>query len=258
MHKRNITQLKNRILFLSLFFICAGSGMIHLGWASTAPDQSLYADLLKKNVSNGRVNYAGFKSAEAELDRYLAILEKTDSTKLSRDEQFAFYTNAYNAWTIKLILSGYPQIKSIKDLGGFLQSPWKKKLVRIDSDILTLDDVEHNILRPRFKDPRVHFAINCAAKSCPPLRSEPYRGAVLDRQLNDSTSSFLNNPSNYELSGNDFYVSRIFKWFSEDFSEGILGFYLKFAQGDLKSYLEANKHKIKIKFMPYDWSLNGH
>ena len=142
-------------------------------------------------------------------------------------------------------------------MGGFLQSPWKKKLVRIDGDILTLDDVEHNILRPRFKDPRVHFAINCAAKSCPPLRSEPYRGDLLDRQLNESTSSFLNNPSNYELSGNDFYVSRIFKWFSEDFSEGILEFYLKFAQGDLKSYLEANKNKIKIKFMPYDWSLNG-
>ena len=103
MQKRNIKVSKNRILLLSLFFICVGSGMTHFGWASPAPDQSLYAELLKKNVINGSVNYAGFKSAEADLDRYLAILEKTDSKKLSRNEQFAFYTNAYNAWTIKLI-----------------------------------------------------------------------------------------------------------------------------------------------------------
>lgn len=245
------------LLLIVIFFIFTGLGLSHFGWATPSLDHSLFAELLKKYVNNGRVDYAGIKSAEAELDRYLKLLEKTDSKSLSRDEQFAFYTNAYNAWTIKLILSGYPGIKSIKDLGGLLQSPWKKKLVRIDGDILTLDDVEHNILRPRFKDPRVHFAINCAAKSCPALKSEPYRAEILNQQLENSTRMFLNNPANYQLTGNNFYVSRIFKWFSEDFSDDILEFYLKFAQGDLQSQLEANKHKIKIKFLAYDWSLNG-
>ncbi|MCK7483684.1 MAG: DUF547 domain-containing protein, partial [Candidatus Moduliflexus flocculans] len=86
-----------------------------------------------------------------------------------REEQFAFYINAYNAWTIKLILTGYPGVKSIKDLGSLLQSPWKKEFVRIHGKTLSLDDIEHSILRPRFKDPRVHFAIVCASKGCPPL-----------------------------------------------------------------------------------------
>ena len=251
-------MLKRRISFLIIiFFIYAGLGLSHFVWAAPSVDHSLYAELLKKYVANGRVNYAGFKTAEADLDRYLALLEKTDPKILSEDAQFAFYTNAYNAWTIKLILSGYPGINSIKDLGGLLQSPWKKKWVRIDGHILTLDHVEHNILRPRFKDPRVHFAINCAAKSCPPLKSEPYRGEILNQQLDNSTRTFLNNPANYRLAANDFYVSRIFKWFSEDFNEDILGFYLQYAQGDLKSELLANKNNIKIKYLDYDWSLNG-
>jgi len=250
-------MLKRSISFLMVFFfIYTGLGLSHMCWAAPSVDHSLYAGLLKKYVSNGRVDYAGFKTAEGELDRYLKQLEKTDPKNLTKDEQFAFYTNAYNAWTIKLILSGWPGIRSIKDLGGLLQSPWKKKLVRIDGDILTLDHVEHDILRPRFKDPRVHFAINCAAKSCPPLISEPYRAEILNRQLDNSTRVFLNNPANYRFAGNDFYVSRIFKWFSEDFNEDILGFYIKFSQGDLKFQLEANKHKIKIKYLEYDWSLN--
>ena len=146
-------------------------GLITTAFAVQGVDNSLYAGLLKKYVKDGVVNYQGFKKEESVFDKYLKVLEQVDSKILSRNEQFAFYINAYNAWTIKLILSGYPGIKSIKDMGSLFKSPWKKKICRIGGKVITLDDIEHNILRPLFKDPRVHFAINCAAKSCPPLRS---------------------------------------------------------------------------------------
>ena len=126
----------------------------------------------------------------------------------------------------------------------------------MDGDDITLDDSEHQILRPRFKDPRVHFAINCSAVSCPPLRSEPYLGNLLDLQLDQATRAFLNNPNSYRLKDHVFYVSRIFKWFAEDFSNDVLQFYLRFAQDDLKKKLAEKKDVIQIKFLNYDWSLN--
>ena len=166
--------IRTGILFLCV--LCGSAGIVREVWPAVSINNNLYAYLLKQYVKNDRVDYEGFKKDEVKLDQYLDVLEKTDSKKLSRNEQFAFYINAYNAWIIKLVLSGYPGIKSIKDLGSFFQSPWKKKLCRIDGKTLTLDDIEHKILRPRFQDPRVHFAINCASKSCPPLLSDPYRG----------------------------------------------------------------------------------
>ena len=236
--------------------ITAAAGLQAIASSGTTVDNGLYGELLKKHVRDGRVDYAGFKTEEAKLDRYLKILENVDPGILSRNEQFAFYINAYNAWTIKLILSGYPGVTSIKDLGSLLKSPWKKKIVRIDGKVVTLDHVEHEILRPRYKDPRVHFAINCAAKSCPPLRPEPFNGNILDRQLDDSTRSFINNPQSYRLDDSELYVSRIFKWFSEDFNEDIFGFFLKYANGNLKKELEAKSERTTVKYLQYDWSLN--
>ncbi len=244
--------------------VCVGAllcflimGLTTTTLAAQGVDHSLYAGLLEKYVKDGVVNYQGFKNEESVLDKYLKILEEVDSKILSRNEQFAFYANAYNAWTIKLILSGYPGIKSIKDLGSLFKSPWKKKICRIDGKIITLDDIEHNILRPRFKDPRVHFAINCAAKSCPPVRSEPYRGGELDQQLDEMTRAFINDLKSNRLEGHTLYVSSILKWFAEDFDKDIVGFFLKYAKGDLKEQLEANKEKIRVKYLDYDWSLNG-
>lgn len=220
-------------------------------------DHGLYAELLAKHVKEGVVDYQGFKNEKAKLDQYLKVLENTDTKELSHNEQFAFYVNAYNAWTIKLILSGYPGVKSIKDLGSLFRSPWKKKICRIDGGIITLDDIEHKILRPRFKDPRVHFAINCASKSCPPLISEPYEGSKLDEQLDSSVRVFLNNPERNFLEGNKLYVSKIFKWFSEDFNGDVVGFFLKYAEGEFKEKLTANRENIKVEHLHYDWSLNG-
>jgi hypothetical protein len=122
---------------------------------------------------------------------------------------------------------------------------------------MTLDDVEHNILRPRFKDPRVHFAINCAAQDCPPLYPEAFEGATVNEQLERNTRAFLNNPKKNYLDGETLYVTRLFKWFGGDFNDDPLGFVLKFAEGDFKEALETKKDQIKVKFLDYDWSLNG-
>ena len=225
--------------------------------ASQVVDHSLYGELLKKYVDKDVVDYRGFKKEEKTLDRYLKVLEATDTKALSRNEQFAFYINAYNAWTIKLILSAYPKVKSIKDLGSLFKSPWKKKLCRIDGKVLSLDNIEHDILRPRFRDPRVHFAINCASKGCPPLRSDPYEGAVLNRQLDEMASAFINDPRYNRLEENTLYVSKIFNWFAADFKKDIIGFFLKYAKGDMRNQLKANKGKIAIRYLDYDWSLNG-
>ncbi len=220
-------------------------------------DHGVYGELLKQYVKNGVVDYKGFKSGEERLDRYLEVLEKTDVGSLSRNERFAFYINAYNAWTIKLILSGYPGVESIKDLGSLFSSPWKKKICRVDGKVLTLDQIEHDILRPRFKDPRVHFAVNCASKGCPPLLSEPYRGEILDRQLDDVTRAFLGHAERNRLDGETLYVSKIFKWFSEDFNKDVVGFFLAYVEGEFKKELTKKRDAIEVDYLSYDWSLNG-
>jgi len=235
-----------------------------LGWVlaaasgarAEAVDYGTYAELLQAHVRDGVVDYAGFKADEARLDDYLARNGRVNPESLSREDRFAYYINAYNAWTIKLILTGYPGVKSIKDLGGLLQSPWKKPFVKIDGRTLTLDEIEHSILRPQFKDARVHFAIVCASKGCPPLIAQPYRGAVLDEQLNRVTTAFLNRPGNYRLEGDRFEVSSIFKWFGEDFGN-LFDFYIRYAQGDLKQALQSGRDRIRIGYLDYDWSLNG-
>ena len=240
---------------LTLFLLIGAPGPATLSRAATV-DHEIWAGLLGKYVTPDGVDYSGFKKEEKRLDQYLEVLENTDPEMLARNEQYAYYINAYNAWTVKLILSGYPGVKSIKDFGTILQSPWQKDWVRVNGKIITLDHLEHNIMRPRYKDPRVHFAINCSAASCPPLRPEPYLAQTLDLQLDDSTRSFVNDADSYRLEGNTLYISRIFKWFSEDFNEDALGFYLQYAEDDFKEKLNRIKDRIKIKYLHYDWSLN--
>lgn len=249
--------LKNLVRNILLLFLFSGLIFVQNGMAETIVDNSIYAHLLEKYVKNGVVDYQGFKGEETKLDKYLKILEKTDVTKLPQNEQYAYYVNAYNAWTVKLILTGYPGITSIKELGTFWKSPWKKKICRIGGKKISLDDIEHRILRPRFKDPRIHFVVNCASKSCPPLRSEPYSGKILDQQLDDATRSFLNDPTQNYLQGKTLYVSSLFKWYKGDFKDGVISFFLKYAEGDLKKKLLVNKDKITVKYLHYDWSLNG-
>lgn len=233
-----------------------------LAWAWAAParagvDYSIYAGLLKRHVKNGVVSYAGFKADEAKLDRFLDLLAKADPAKMTRNQSMAFYINAYNAWTIKLILSKYPGIKSIRDIGWFLSGPWKKKIVRLKQGLVTLDYLEHDVLRPRYKDPRVHFAINCASKSCPPLLAEPYLPQTLDRQLNQVARAFINDPHYTYYKDGVLHVSSIFDWFSEDFGYDVAKFVLKYADEKLAREIRARGKDLDIKYLDYDWSLNG-
>lgn len=225
--------------------------------AGAAPDNRIFAELLTQYNHNGVVDYAGFKKEEARLDAYLDLLAGVDPNSLARNDRFAFYANAYNAWTIKLILTGYPGVASIKDLGNFFKSPWKKKFVRLGGEVITLDHIEHDILRPQFRDPRVHMAVNCASKSCPPLWHEPFSGSRLADQLDSATRQFINNPSFNRIENGKLYVSRIFKWFSEDFDDDVIGFFERYAEGELKHALMANRSTLKVKYLDYDWSLNG-
>ena len=219
-------------------------------------DNAIYAELLSRYVKAGVVDYQGLKTEEDRLDAYLAELAKVAPDDLPREARFAFYINAYNAWTLKLILTGYPGVESIKDLGTLFASPWKKKIARIDGKTLTLDQIEHDILRPEFKDARVHFAINCAALSCPPLRSEPYDAHRLDSQLTEATVDFINRGDRNYLQGATLYLSRIFKWFNGDFTPDVVEFVRQYAAGELKKSLSESK-KVKVDYLDYDWSLNG-
>jgi len=253
MKRQPIKNIK-MALILMVFIATTGS---HMAIADAGVDHVIFGNLLGKYAANGQVDYQGFKSEEKNLDAYLSQLEAVSVDSLGQKEKFAFYTNAYNAWTIKLILGGYPGIKSIKDLGSLFKSPWKKKFVKIHGETLTLDDIEHNILRPQFKDPRVHFAVNCASKGCPPLAASPYTGDKLDAQLDAATVAFINDPEKNRLEGNVLYVSRIFKWFSGDFNDDVLSFFLKYSNRTLKADLLRKGDDIKIQYLDYDWSLNG-
>ena len=218
-------------------------------------DNRIYKTLLEEHVKKNRVDYEGFKRDEALLDSYLAILSSIDTDQLSHNESFAFFINVYNAFTIKLILTKYPGINSIKEIGSFFSNPWSQKFIHLNGHLVSLDYIEHEVLRPTFKDPRVHFAINCAAKSCPPLFNHPFDGKKLETQLDERTAEFINDASVVYLKENTLYTSKIFKWFAEDFNDAPLMFIKKYATGDFKDRLEA-ANTIKISYLPYDWSLN--
>ncbi|HSL61236.1 MAG TPA: DUF547 domain-containing protein [Desulfotignum sp.] len=221
-------------------------------------DNRIWAALLANHVTDARVDYDGFKKDEALLDQYLAILSSTDPGALSRNHQFAFYINAYNAFTIKLVLSRFPGINSIKEIGGFFSNPWNRKFIPLNRFTVSLDHIEHDILRPRFKDARVHFAINCASRSCPPLLDAPYEGSILENQLDRQTRRFINLRKNVFLRDGTLFVSPIFKWFEGDFVAGPLAFIRQHADDPLGQALDeaAAKGDIRLEYLDYDWSLN--
>jgi len=240
------------IIGLSILFLFFASHSL----ASADIDNSLYASLLKKYVTNKRVNYDGFKKDEKLLDEYLAILSSTNVKLLAKQNLFAFYINAYNAFTIKLVLTKYPGINSIKEVGSFFSNPWNKKFILLQGKTITLDHIEHKILRPKFKDPRIHFAINCASKSCPPLRNEPYKGETLENQLNDQAEKFINDKKNTFIKNDTLFISKIFKWFEKDFSDNPILFIKRYAFEELKEKLDSSGENIKIRYLNYDWTLN--
>jgi len=224
-----------------------------LSFSQENKTHQIWNELLEKNVYKGNVNYKGFVSEKDKLQKYLDALSKeAPKRNWSKDEKLAYWINAYNAFTIKLIIDNYPT-KSIKDLGGAIykvNTPWDIKFIEIEGKKYDLNNIEHNILRKEFDEPRIHFAINCASVSCPNLRNEAYVANKLEKQLEEQTYSFINDSSKNKITSEKAELSKIFSWFKGDFTKN----------GSLEDFINKYaKVKItsqKISYLDYSWNLN--
>lgn len=242
----------------------------------TAFDHSEWHGLLQRHAHWIRaghastLDYAGMQADSARLQAYLTALSAVPVARFDawpRDAQLAFLINAYNAFTVQRILSRYPDLASIKDLGSFLQSPWKKAFIPLLGETRSLDDIEHGLIRGsgRYQDPRIHFAVNCASIGCPALRPEAYVAERLDQQLDDQASRFLGDRTRNGLKDGVLEVSSIFKWYRDDFEQGFRG------DRTLEEYLarhgdalgltaaqvaDVRAEALSIEFGDYDWRLN--
>jgi len=260
-----------RALLLHVLFAMAALTTAPAAHAELDRTHAAWTALLREHVvlqdargTASRVDYAGFARDRAVLGAYLAALARvapSEFAALPRADQIAFLINAYNAATVELILGAYPKHASIKDYGSLFRSAWQKPFVRLLSETLTLDQIEHERLRgPRgYGEPRVHFAVNCASISCPMLREEAYTGAKLEAQLEEQTVRFLSDRSRNRFDGNTdtLQLSSIFDWYGEDFAEGRLAIFLAHYAGALGAERAAlAKKDLEIAFLDYDWRLN--
>lgn len=235
-------------------------------------EHTQWSELLEQHVAwvnqgvASTVDYRGFQQDQAELASYLATLSSVSRQQFdgwSRDRRLAFLLNAYNAFTVQLILDHYP-LESIKDIGGLFSSPWKQAFIPLLGQSLSLDQIEHTLIRAPgvYDEPRIHFAANCASVGCPALRSEAFVASTLDGQLEDSQQRFLKDHSRnrFDPASGRFQVSKIFDWYAEDFAKrwGSLDNYL-IQQAPLLSppaQRPAANSTPRIEFLDYDWSLN--
>lgn len=236
--------------------------------AANAIDHTLFSALLHDHVVAGRVDYAALKT-DSRLADYLAQYAVVDPAALPDEAaRLAYWINAYNAFTLKLVADAYP-VKSIHELGiggriiGFLikRTPWDIRFANIAGRKMTLNEIEHEVIRKQFDEPRIHFAIVCAAVSCPPLRSEAYFPERLDAQLEEQTRLFLRDGVNnrFDLANRKARLSPIFSWFKEDFGGtdlAVIEFTASFAPPEVSADLEGRPADWTLAFSDYDWSLN--
>ena len=230
---------KYSLIYLTVVFFLSA-------FISARNQHATYDALLKKYVSNdGSVDYLNLKKEHQKLKGYIKNLESSPvSTSANRQDQLAYWINLYNALTLNLILDNYP-VESIMKI----DKAWDIDIVSINGEKLTLNDIEHKIIRPKFKDARIHFAVNCAAKSCPKLLNEAYTGDKLDDQLNSQTKWFINNKSYNKLSTSSVKLSKIFEWYREDFGD-LIAFLNMY--GAVKVSKDAS-----VAFVEYNWELNS-
>lgn len=228
-------------------------------------DHSTWKQILARYVraTPDGVNLFAYREVNAadrkRLEDYLKSLQATEISGFTRDEQMAFWINLYNAQTIDVVLDHFP-VKSIKDIslgGGFFSSgPWKKQIMVVEGRKLSLDNVEHDILRKQWHDPRVHYAVNCASFSCPNLATKPFTAKDLDAMLDDGAKSYINHPRGVTISNGRLTLSQIFSWYRSDFGRSdaeVISHIAKYASADLKKKLQATD---SIDGYAYDWSLN--
>jgi hypothetical protein len=231
--------------------------------ATATIDHSPWDRFLKTYVSAfpdgvNRVAYARVSDAGRErLDRYIDVLTAVPISVYSRDEQRAYWINLYNALTVQVVLNHYP-VKSIRRIKPNLFSigPWRKKLITVEGEQLSLDDIEHRILRPIWRDPRLHYAVNCAAIGCPNLQTEAYTASNTDALLDRGAQKYVNNARGAAFRNGRLIVSSIYEWFQEDFGnsdQGVIQHLQRYAEPALASRLNGAK---RISGDRYDWTLN--
>jgi hypothetical protein len=219
-----------------------------------------------------RVRYADFQKDRPALQRYLESLSAVKRAEFdgwSKSERLAFLINAYNAFTVELVLRNYPGIASIRDVGNVFVSAWRKRFFMLLGEGRYLDAIEHGLIRKpgAFDDPRIHFAVNCASVSCPMLREEAYVATRLDAQLEDQTVRFLSDRSRnrYDPGRQVLEVSKIFDWYREDFESGLQGIESReeFLAMHASLLADSVPHRqaiasgvVPIRFLEYDWTLN--
>lgn len=208
--------------------------------------------LLKKHVdAKGNVNYKSFKEDVKALDQYLTWLSETKTTDWSDRARKAMWINAYNAYTVKIILNHYP-LKSITDIEVDGKNAWDHTFAKVGGNTYSLNDIEHKILRGKFKDPRIHVGVNCASISCPALLQTAFTEDNIDGLLDRAFHKFVNDPSRNKIEVGHIKLSQIFEWFGEDFTK----------DGNLIDYLNKYSNvkieqEAKVEFLEYDWRLNG-
>jgi hypothetical protein len=253
-------MIKN-LLWISLILLIAMS-------ASAEEQHALFSSVLNKYVQNGKVNYKEL-CKDPDLAKYISFLESSNPEDFTNEkDRLAFWINAYNAYTLKIICDHYP-VKSINDLhsGGtalshaFKTTIWDKEIVVINHKATSLNNIEHKIIRPLFKDFRIHFALVCAAKSCPALRSEAYEGSKLDQQLDDQAKLFLsdNSKNRFEVATLKASISKIFDWYQKDFGKDkseVLVAISKYLPDQIQKSIRSGLDKWNVDYTNYDWSLN--
>jgi hypothetical protein len=266
--------MRNFVVFVVLFFTALAVNAQSTFDHSHAEFSALLKAHVAWNANNTTtsVDYAGFKKDQLKLKAYtkkLSAVKESEFKAWPINEQQAFLINSYNAYTIELIISKYPNLKSIKDLGSLLSSPWSKPFFSLLGQKRSLDDVEHTLLRgaKNFNEPRIHFAVNCASIGCPALRHEAFQANKLEAQLEEQTKRFISDRTRNRFDKNEdaLFLSSIFDWYGSDFSKGksaknlpeFLSRYagtLGLSNGE-KTRLQ--KSDINIEFLDYDWSLNS-
>lgn len=235
-------------ILLLVLNICLIINLTHATLDLAAIDHSTWNTLLKTHVTeDGKVGYKGFIKDQVLLNDYLNYLgELTPDNSWSKNEKLAYWINAYNAFTIALIMEHYP-VKSIMDI----KNAWDIDFIHLGNKTYTLNDIEHQIIRKEFNEPRIHFVLVCAAISCPILLNEAYTPDKLEQQLQQQSNGFINDPSKNSITHKKAKVSQLFNWFADDFTKN----------GSLIDYLnQFSEIKLdpntRVDFLEYNWDLN--
>lgn len=275
--KAGMTVARRPILFLVALVFAAGVAVAASAadpwsrWQANDPsstgkiDHGPWGEFLARHALEGadgvnRVDYAGVSKADRRrLDGYIQGLAALPISRFDRDEQLAYWANLYNALTVRVVLDHYP-VSSIRDIrispGLFSVGPWGRKLVTVESEALSLDDIEHRIMRPIWRDPRIHYMVNCAALGCPNIQPKPFTADNLAAILDAAARAFVNHPRGARVENGRLHVSSIFNWYKEDFGvddTGVIAHLRRYANESLAAALGRIE---RIDDHEYDWRLN--